>query len=135
MGKQANTKTSFGGLLKGVVVCSSISLGLILVAIILAFGFLITNAIIQIMLALSVIELLNEIALIVLTIVAIAQAGEAKQINANNFRLAFGLLIGFYILFMILVLCKVSNVFAFFQLITIILLLIFAVVYKNKLKQ
>lgn len=149
MEKQINSKASFNKLLKGIIACTSISLGLVVVTTILVFAFGASIAFIPdpdpqplsaLMFALfcvvgvlSIVELANDIVLAIFAIISMVRVGEVKQINANNFRLTFGLLLGFFVLFMIL--SNFYNVFSFFQLITIILLLVFAVVYRNKLKQ
>lgn len=135
-----NSKKSFEGLLKGVIATTIITFAMVLVLIILIFTVGMTTdseggvmALSGITLAFAIIEIVCDIAWIVCVAISLAKVSEVKQyINPTNFRIAFSIFLGLYVLFWIIGIFV--PILGFFQMILLIVALIFAIMYKNKLK-
>ena len=77
-------------------------------------------------LAFGIIEIVCDIAWIICVAIALAKVSEVKnQINPTNFRIAFGIFLGLYLIFWIV--GMFVSILGFFQMILLIVALIFAI--------
>ena len=145
-----NYHKTFNGLATGTIVLSSIVLGLVLISVIIVLALAVStrqqtpDVVAATVLALTIIECVCDVGLIVLMSVSIALVGKLSgkltSKGVTNYRITFGILLGLFSLFWILALAlngsgAVSSVFAFFELAAVILILIFTCIYRNKVNK
>lgn len=140
MGETTSSKNSFQGLLKGIIATTIVTFVMVLVLVILIFTVAATSAseggvfaLGGVTLAFSIIEIVCDVAWIICVAIALAKVNEVKnKINPTNFRIAFGIFLGLYLVFWIVGIFV--SILGFFQMILLIVALVFAIMYKNKLK-
>lgn len=135
-----DSKSSFKGLMNGIIITTIVTFAIALVLVILIFTIGATAAteggimaFTGITLVFSIISIICNIAWIVCVAIALARVSNVKQyINPTHFRIQFGIFLGLYVLFWII--GSFVPVVGTLQTIDLIVALVFAIIHKNKLK-
>lgn len=140
MGNTKQTGFTFKKLMTGNIICSIVTLAMVVVVIVLTFAFVTSNpseegafgAYTGTLLAFGIIELVCDVTLIIFMALSLVKVNEVSKINATTFRITFGILLGLFVLFWIIGIFV--SALAFFQLVTLIVILVFTIIYRGRAK-